>query len=91
MYPNPIEPPDLPAPEDAPDDYADYLRRKVVAMARRYFVEHGHEDLKAKESYAGLCLSNAGTERSHATLEDIAQIIRNLDEWKAEFNLKDID
>ena len=75
--------PSYPEPEDEPEEYADYLRRKVVAMARRYFVEHGHDDLKAKESYAGLCLSyslvlnrvtGSGIERSHATLEDIAQI-----------------
>lgn len=88
----PIEP-FYPEPEDAPEEHADYLRRRVVAMARRYFVEHGREDLKAKESYAGLCLVGAGSgsERNHATLEDIAQIIKNLDAWKKEFNLKDID
>ena len=89
MDPNNIDPPDPPEPEDEPEEYAIYLRRRVVAMVRRYFVEHGHKELEAKDSYAGL--PGPGIERRHVALEDIVATIKDLDDWKREFNLKDID
>ena len=71
----------------------DYLRRCVVAMARRYFVEHGHEDLEDKNSYASLTIMPKLHHRDlpKATLEDIARTIKDLDDWKREFKLRDID
>ena len=85
------EPPEPPEPEDDPEGYAQYLRRNVIAMARRYFVEHGHEELEAKDSYAGLPCIPGVPDLRKATLEDIIATIKYLDDWKREFKLEDID
>ena len=73
--------PDPPEPEDDPESHANYLRRKVIAAARQYFYEHGELDLRNDYSYFPACV----------TLEEIAETIRELDKWKQEFDLKDID
>lgn len=75
------EPPDPPSPEEAPQEYADYLRRRAIAGIRKYLVEHGHEELRVKHSYFGF----------DATMEHIAAAIRELDEWKQEFGIKEVD
>ena len=73
--------PDYTEPQDDPEGYQNYLRRKIVATARRYFVEHGHEELHSQHSYAP----------PRVTLEEVALAIKELDEWKREFKLTDID
>lgn len=80
--------PVYPEPEDDPEGHADYLRRKVIAMARRYFVEHGEAELKDERSHAYVPLRKNG---AYVTQEDLSMAILELDECKKEFNLKDID
>lgn len=75
------EPPDPPSPEEAPQEYAAYLRRRVVAGIRQYLVDHGHEELRAKDSYFG----------DQSTMEAIRAAILDLDNWKREFGIKEID
>lgn len=76
------EPPEPPEPEDDPEGYANYLRRKVVALIRQYFVERGRIKLVANESYG---------QGPGVSLEDVEKSIEKLDEWKREFKLTDID
>ncbi len=74
--------PIYPEPQDDPKGYSDYLRRQVVALARKYLVEHGHRDLCSEHSYTGI---------KNPTLEHVAAAIKELDEWKREFKLTEID
>ena len=77
-----IEPPELPDPEDDPEGYANYLRRKVIALARQYFVEQGNVRLVAENSYG---------QGPGVSLWNVEKSIEELDAWKREFKLTDID
>jgi hypothetical protein len=71
---------DPPAPEDDPEGYRDYLRRKVVASARAFCIAEGFHELFDDNSHS--CAR---------TLQGLRNQIAYLDQWKKEFNLKDID
>lgn len=62
-------------PEEVPEQYADYLRRCVVAAARA-FLTHQQEDV---------CTYH------HIEICDLAVALDHLDDWKKEMGLKDID
>ena len=79
-YDNPE--PEYPEPEDNPEGYANYLRRKVIALARQYFVEQGNVRLVAEHSYG---------QGPGVSLWNVEKSIEELDEWKREFKLTDID
>lgn len=76
------EAPEPPMPEDDPKGYADYLRRQVVATLRKYLTCRGEEGLIAIGSYCA---------HENPTMEDVAQAVRELDEWKKEFAVDEID
>lgn len=67
--------------------HTDRLRRKVVAMARRYAVERSNLSIKISDTR-----SKSGiADNLVCKTDDIARTILALDEWKRLHQLDDVD
>lgn len=85
----------MPAPEEDPEGYAAYLRRKVVATARAYVLRsHTAREVgvrEVKNSYPHGGPQPEGVVGLAASFRALCDAIADLDKWKEEFRLDEID